>query len=386
MKKLLALLLAVLMLASCLTGCGKGKDSDTTPPADENTNQPVNTDGAEPDSTPDDTSADTPREDFMFTDSCGREVQVDGEITKIVPSGPLAQIMLFAIAPDMFVGVSSNWDDTAAALLDKEYYELPVIGQLYGGKGEVNLEEVAKLAPQLLIDMGEAKGSIVEDLDALQEQIGVTCVHIDATLSTMPEAYRTLGQLLGREEKGEELAAYCEQWLKTTDELLAKVGSENLVKAIYCVGEDGLSVLAKTSFHAEIIDLLTNNVAVVDDVSSKGSGNAVDMEQLLLWDPDFIIFSPDGGYENAKSDETWQQLKAIANGNFVEVPYGPYNWAGSPPSVQRYLSLIWLPAVLYPDYVEYDVYEEVAKYFELFYHCELTREQYDELTANAFIG
>ena len=56
----------------------------------------------------------------------------------------------------------------------------------------------------------------------------------------------------------------------------------------------------------------------------------------------------------------------------------------NPPSVQRILSLIWLPAALYPEYIDYDVYEETAKYFEMFYHCDLTKEQFDILTENAF--
>ena len=34
-----------------------------------------------------------------------------------------------------------------------------------------------------------------------------------------------------------------------------------------------LNVLAKDSYHSELVDLLTENVAVVDNPSSKGSGN-----------------------------------------------------------------------------------------------------------------
>ena len=45
------------------------------------------------------------------------------------------------------------------------------------------------------------------------------------------------------------------------------------------------------SFHAEIIDQVADNVAVVKDVSSEGTGNPVDMEQIALWDPDVIIFA-----------------------------------------------------------------------------------------------
>lgn len=375
MKKTLSLIMALLLIFTLFAGCSTNKtetDNSTTTEISDTT------------TTDDNTTASGEADTIVFTDDCGRTVEIEGPITKIVPSGPLSQIMLFAIVPDMFVGVSSDWDEAAATYLDEEYYNLPIIGQLYGGKGDVNYEELLILSPQILIDVGEAKGSAGEDLDALQEQLGIPCIHIEATLYTMPDAYRKIGKLLNRETEAEEIAQYYESWLAKTEALITEIGEENLANVIYCVGLEGLSVLAKTSFHAEIIDMLTNNVAVVEDVSSKGTGNPVDMEQLLLWNPDYIIFSPDGGYEKAENDETWHQLKAISSGNYIEVPYGPYNWMTNPPSVQRILSLIWLPAALYPEYIDYDVYEETAKYFEMFYHCDLTKEQFDILTENAF--
>lgn len=381
MKKTISLILVFLLITAVFTGCGKTDNANDT--VNSNTDNSITENETSSDSGTNDTA--DASNIITFTDDCGRTVEIEGPITKIVPSGPLAQIMLFALIPDMFVGVSSDWDEAAAAYLDEELYNLPVIGQLYGGKGDVNLEELALLAPQLLIDVGEAKASAAEDLDSLQEQIGIPCIHIEADLYSTPDAYRKVGKLLGRESEAEEIAAYYESWLNKTEDLIENIGEENLVNAVYCVGLEGLSVIARTSYHAEIIDMLTNNIAVVDDVSSKGTGNPIDLEQLLLWNPDYIIFSPDGGYATAQTNEIWQQLKAILSGNYIEVPYGPYNWMTSPPSVQRILSLIWLPAALYPDHIDYDVYEETAKYFEMFYHCELTREQFDILTENAFI-
>ena len=69
----------------------------------------------------------------------------------------------------------------------------------------------------------------------------------------------------------------------------------------------------------------------------------------------------------------------------MEVPEEPHNLLGSPPAVQRYLGLIWLTAELYPEYCDYDVKAEVLEYYQLFYGAELTDEQYQTLTANAFL-
>lgn len=319
----------------------------------------------------------------IFTDSANREVTLPDEVTKIVASGSLAQIILFAIAPEMFVGLASSFDEADRGIIADAYFDLPYLGKLYAS-ADLNVEALAAAAPDLIIDIGEPKDSSVEDLDNLQTQTGIPTVFISATLETMPETFRTLGSLLGKEEKAEELAAFCERVYTRTLSVMEQVGDQK-TDALIIGGEEGLNVLANGSYHAEIFDVLTNNLAVVDNPSSKGLGNSVDMEQLLLWNPEFIVFMPDSIYADAAESDTWNELDAIANGNYVEVPYGPHNWMGMPPSVQRYLGMLWLTAVLYPDYCDYDVKAEVLEYYHLFYDCDLTDAQYDALTEHAFL-
>jgi len=109
----------------------------------------------------------------------------------------------------------------------------------------------------------------------------------------------------------------------------------------------------------------------------------VDLEQILLWDPEFIIFDPASCYDSVAGDAQWQELSAIASGNYYKTPYGPYGWLSSPPAVQRYLGMLWLGELLYPEYTEYDLQEEVTEYYKLFYGCELTNELYQDLIADA---
>ena len=316
----------------------------------------------------------------VFTDSAGREVEVPANIEKVAVSGPLAQIVLFALCPDKLVGVAGAWSNEAEKYLDTKYYNLPELGQLYGGKGELNLETLLASGAEVVIDVGEPKGTIVEDLDALQEQTGIPFVHITATTATMGEAYRKLGELLNMPDEAEALASYCDRVYARTLEIAETVEKKNL---LYITGDQGLNVIAQGSYHAEVIDLLGNNLAVVDSPSSKGTGNEVDMEQILLWNPDVILFAPGSIYSTVAEMEEWQSIPAIANGEYYEVPFGPYNWMGFPPSVQRYLGMMWMAQLLYPEEAGYDLFEAVHEYYGLFYHSDLTQEQYDELVSNS---
>ena len=117
-KKWLAMLLAVVMVLS-LAACG----TQSSPQTDDTTR--------------------------VFTDSVGREVEVPAQIDKVALSGPMAQIVLFALCPDKLVGVSNAWSTEAEQYLDEKYFTMPEIGQLYGGKGELNLETLLQSgAPQ----------------------------------------------------------------------------------------------------------------------------------------------------------------------------------------------------------------------------------------------
>lgn len=365
MKKNTAVILAALMLLALFGCAGKQEPDETAPDAQtaEGTNAPA------------DESA-----TFTFTDSVGRTVELPKNIERVAISGPLAQIVVFALCPDRLVGIASKWDKTAEQYLATEYYNLPELGQLYGGKGELNLETLLASGAQVVIDVGEPKGTITEDLDALSEQTGIPFVHITATISTMGDAYRKLGELLHMPDEAETLAAYCDEVYARTLKTADGVEKANL---LYITGDQGLNVIAKDSYHAEIIDLLSNNLAVVDSPSSKGTGNEVDMEQIMLWNPDVILFAPGSVYQSVGSDPLWSGIKAIQTGNYYEVPTGPYNWMGFPPSVQRILGMMWMEKLLYPDAASYDLYAEVAQYFKLFYHCELSEEAFNALVENS---
>lgn len=319
-------------------------------------------------------------ETMEFTDSNGRTVTLPAAMTRIAVSGPLSQIYILPLAGDMLVGVSNAYAEDAAQYLPGDIYEKTEIGQLYGSKGEMDLEALLAAAPEVVIDIGEPKKTTAEDLTALTEQTGIPFIHIDATIATAPEAYRTLGKLLHREEQAEELALWCENTYANITAMMERVDADGARKSLlYCLGDKGVNVIAKGSFHAETINMMSDNLAVLDDVVSSGIGNEVDLEQILLWNPDVIIFAPDSCYEKIEDSSQWQSVGAVVRGDFHKTPSGPYGWLSSPPAVQRYLGMLWLGELLYPEYTEYDLQKEVTRYYKLFYSCDLTDEMYQDL-------
>ena len=330
---------------------------------------------------PDTDTLETLRE---FTDSTGRTVSLPEQIKTIAISGPLSQIYILPLAGDMLVGVSNAYTEDAAPYLPSYIWEKTEIGQLYGGKGEMDLEALLAADPDVVIDIGEPKKTTADDLAALTEQTGIPFLHIDATVATAGDAYRTLGKLLNRQEKAEELASWCEKTYTMMTAMMERIDADDARKSLlYCLGDKGVNVIAEGSFHAETINMMGKNLAVLEEVVSSGAGNEVDLEQILVWNPDVILFAPDSCYEEIAGSAQWQSIDAVREGHFYKTPTGPYGWLSSPPAVQRYLGMLWLGNLLYPEYTEYDLQEEVTAYYKLFYGCDLTNAMYWDLMADA---
>ena len=168
MKKTLALLLALLMLFS-LAACGTAEPT----PAPAVTEQPAATEAP---------AEESAAETVIFTDSSGREVELPANITKIAPGGTVATMILAAFAPEKLVCVGTDLNENQIPYLYDGIAELPVTGQLYGGKATLNLEELLATGAEVIIDLGDFKSSIADDLTALQEQTGLPCVFIEAAL------------------------------------------------------------------------------------------------------------------------------------------------------------------------------------------------------------
>lgn len=353
MKRTLCLLLCLCLLAGMLSGCGPGGRKKEAGPT------------------------------VSFTDSAGRTVEIPEQIDAIAPSGSLAQMVLYTLCPEKLMGLCSSFSKKQKEYIKEEYWDLPTFGQFYGSGGTVNYEAIIEAAPDIIIDIGERKESIAEDMDSVQQKTGIPVIFIEASLTTMASAYETLGSILGCQERATQLADYTDGVLQLAEENRAKLTDDQILDVIYVQGEYGTEVNAKGSTHAEVLDIVgVNNVAVLEEFGGRG-GDEVSMEQMLLWDPEVVLVSPDGNFDEIYDDPQWQSVTAIRNHRVYEVPIGPYNWLDRPPSMQRILGILWLGNLLYPELYDFDMVEKTQEFYKLFWDYDLSTEQAQKLLANS---
>ena len=322
----------------------------------------------------------------IITDSAGREVEIPSEITKIAPSGPLAQIVLYTVSPDKLAGLAADFSDEAKQYIDEKYWGLPKFGQFYGKNASLNMEALIAEAPDVIIDIGEAKKTVKEDMDALQEQLNIPVIFVEATLPTMADAYEMLGDITGEKAQAGKLADYCRAEIGKADQNAAAIADADRKSVYFGLGDDGLHTNAKGSIHADVIDRIgAVNAADVEAVSS-GGGSEVSFEQVLLWNPDLIIVDSQKLYDTLTADPMWQELDAVKNGKIFKIPTAPYSFMSSPPSVNRMIGIEWLGSLVYPEIYTSDIREEVKNFYQLFYHIDVTDEKLEAILKGAVSG
>lgn len=314
-----------------------------------------------------------------FTDSAGRTVMLPAHLNKIAPSGALAQVVLFTLCPDKMCGRAYDVPAEAAACLGPQFTELPLFGQYYGKNASLNMEALLAAGPDVIIDIGQAKKTIAEDMDGLQNQLGIPVIFIEATLPTISETYITLGSLIGDVEQAEKLSNYCKNVLAQSDSIREQLPLEEQKHIYFATGDTGLYTNAEGSIHADVIAQIGAQNAAVSGAMNQGGRTAISFEQLLLWQPDIIIADTEPLYRLITADPLWGQLNAVRSGRVYRIPSVPFGFMGSPPSVNRMIGIRWLGHITYPDDYTGDIREQVSEFFKLFYHFTPDSRQLDSI-------
>ena len=311
----------------------------------------------------------------VVTDSAGRQVEIPAQIQRVAPSGSTAQMILMPIAYDLLAGLSSSPSTAQMPYFPEEVRYLPTFGQFYGSKANLNMESLIDARPQIIIDLGDKKENIADDMDRIQKQTGIPTVFIEANLDYMAAAYRTLGDILNRSDMAESLAQFIEKTVSMARENSAKIPENQRLSVLFGTGSTGLACNAAGSVQADVIDLVgAVNAIIPQEVSNRGGGTTVSLEEVYAVEPDVILLSTGGPYDTLAQGE-WAGLTAVQNGRYYEIPGLPYDWMSSPPSVNRVLGIWWLGNLLYPELYDYDMVQVAREYYGLFWHYDLTEEE-----------
>jgi iron complex transport system substrate-binding protein len=320
---------------------------------------------------------------ITVTDMVGRTVELDAPATNVFGAGPPGTSLLYTFSPDLMAGWNTPPD---GEFLEEASTELPVLGRVQGGQGDFNPEGLLEADVDLIIDAGDLDESYIESADDLQELTGIPVVMLSTDPEDLPEAYELIGQLTGEEERADEIGEDVQRIVDDVAEGAESIPEDERVSIYYGMGADPLSTAGPGSIHSRVIEAIGAENAADLDTGASGRQD-VDAEQILSWDPDWLVVSPDTPEDQIVTDPTAHAqlggLEAIQDGQILYAPSEPFGWFDGPPSVNQLLGMMWTAESVYPEHYDFDLEQEVVDFYADFYHVEISADEARELLVEA---
>lgn len=334
------------------------------------------------------TSTSTSQQTVTITDHAGRQVTIPAHVGRVFGSGPTATNLIYTLAPELLIGWNITPTEQEKEYIPAEYRTMVGLGGWFGKNTTGNVEEIIKLAPDVVVSLGSVDEAAVSDAERIQGLLGVPVVLVDSTLAKTGEAYRFIGEMLGVQERAEKLAIYSDEVVRQAEENAAKLTEAERISIYYAEGGKGLHTDPEGSDHTEVFSMVgAKNVADVELQQGYGM-SPVSLEQVIAWNPQAIFVASDPAgetnvHEQITTGADWATIQAVKDGRVYEIPHGPFDWVDRPYSIGRILGIPWVGNLLYPELYDFDMQAKVKEFYELFYHFDLTDEQMQRLMEHA---
>ena len=341
MKKKLLSLFLVFTLAFSITACGQTNTNDNTKVNSEKEN----------------TETLVTQYPITVTDQAGREVTIESEPEKLVSGYYISTSLLIALdLDDKLVGIEAKADKRAIYKLSApELIELPNVGTAK----EFDLEGCVALEPDLVILPMKLKNTA----EAL-EKLDIDVLYVNPeNQALLTEMMNLIGTVTNTQEKTKELMNFVTKQETTLTNTLANADTPS----VYLAGNSNmLSTAGSAMYQSNMITLAGGKNVAVDITDTYWV--EIDYEQLLTWNPEYIILASDASYtvDDVLADPNLSECSAIKNGNVYKMPSKAESWDSPVPS--GILGSVWLATMLHEDlFTADDASTIIDEYYETFY-------------------
>lgn len=214
------------------------------------------------------------------------------------------------------------------------------------GRGVVDLEALAKLAPDVFIHRANDPKT-VEAVSRLG--IAVLCISAE-DFDGVKGTLRLMGEYFGASERAEEVCGWMDAKFAEIDAITASIPKNERVSALVMGGELG-RIAGGDMLQSWMLEK-AGGVCVAEAVEADRSWANVGVETIFAWNPDYLFCTGSTGLEYSVEglygDAAWSALSAVRNGRVYRIPasYDPWDMPGISCVVGTFY-LLWR---MYPDY------------------------------------
>jgi len=295
--------------------------------------------------------------ELTLLDMAGRAVTVPRPIERVVSAAGLdsTRALVYLDDEDKIVGIgmySTTWSPINYAA--PELADVSVVGS-----SELNIEQIAILDPDVIFVGTSA------NLDEIQEKTHILTVGvlsgIDSCLAF--DMLRTVGWVMGSEDRAEELIAYADGKLSKVTDITSEIPDDEKPRVYSCSGlHEGIT----TALSYKLVVEAAGGIDVAPELANYGK-TKVSKENIIDWNPDVIIVhnGDPAEIEAVLSDPVLQNVNAVKNGSIYPVKIG---LGGKGILAQSVTQVLYLAKLFHPDeFGDLDVEEEGNEILKTFY-------------------
>jgi len=276
-------------------------------------------------------------------DALGNKLEIAAGVERVICSGPgCLRLLVYLQAQDRAVAVDdmetkrSRFDARPYALANPQFKKRPTFGEF---RGHDNPELILTLTPQPQLIFKTYAGMGMNP-KTLQQKTGIPVLpleygNLDNGRETFFTTLRTMGAVLGKEQRAEEVIAFFREAIADLKRRTAGI-REEMRPRVY-IG--GVAMKGPHGFHSTEPAYPPFGFLHVANLAATGAAGGKELrhadiakEKIVEWDPDVLFLDLStlqmgenaGGLHELRTDPAYRTLTAVKKG----LVYGvlPYNW------------------------------------------------------------
>ncbi len=291
-----------------------------------------------------------------LTDQAGREVTIEAQPEKIVSGYYISTSLLIALGQeDKLVGIEAKADERPIYRLSApELIELPNVGSAK----QFDLEGCAALEPDLVIlplKLSDAAETLTE--------LGIPVLLVNPEDQALSDEMR---EIVSTALNCKEQADALEEFVAKQQEFLAEATANSENPTVYLAGNSSFLSTAGSKMYQNSLITLAGGKNVAAEITDTYWAE-IDYEQLLAWDPDYIVIAAEADYgvEDVYTDPNLSDLRAVKENRVYVMPDSAEAWDSPVPG--GILGAVWLCGILQEDVSEDTVNSIIGEFYETFY-------------------
>ncbi|NLN86645.1 MAG: ABC transporter substrate-binding protein [Syntrophomonadaceae bacterium] len=304
----------------------------------------------------------------LITDSAGRQVEVPADPQRIACTCPEAGYALALYGKgDKIVATTDGMQRDV--ILTEMYPHLKGLSVPKKG-GAINVEELIRIEADLIF----VKVDTINN-QAAMEQLGQARIPVVAveyfSIEEQLDAMQMIAGLVGAEDEGQRYRQFYRQTIDKVQARVADIPDDERV-TIYHSSQEATRTDSPNTLAADWTKAAgVKNVSVGEDLKFTDGNYYASLEQILLWDPDYILLNNPDVVGYIMGHEQWRPLQAIKNERVLPLPVGVSRW-GHPNSLETPLVTLWTAKTVYPElFADIDIYPIIHDFYAEFFDWDL---------------